>query len=275
MKILCKSMQYQDWQGLFVYELLVACRSRVGFLDVWEIQLGPNSQKQCRSINIVDLLYPKWTKKTWNMFNEQQIPVKYDVMLSYLPFPLDWKVLPSSTGAQQERWKSLWTKLDTLATAANHRVFLGVRNHIFTVTRLFVLLFCLFALNHGGIEIKCRWITQRGKHILSHELSSVPQLLQLLVFMEPVKLCQKIWTALPSTGTRKTNININITNQYKYMSHLSLVKFRIFWVFVVLFQFISSWKVTSTSSQVNHIGFIWHLSPVDASLQNLQKRNRS
>lgn len=42
-------------------------------------------------------------------------------------------------------------------------VFLGVRNHIFTVTRLFVLLFCLFALNHGGIEVKCRWITHRGK----------------------------------------------------------------------------------------------------------------
>lgn len=97
------------------------------------------------------------------MFNEQQIPVKYDVMLSYPPFPLDWKVLPSSTGAQQERWKRLWTKSDTLATAANHWIFLGVRNHIFTVTLLFVLLFCLFALNHGGIEVKCRWITHRGK----------------------------------------------------------------------------------------------------------------
>ena len=208
---------------------------------------------------------PKMNKNNWNMFNDVQWTAtssKYDVMLSYPTLGLESFAFGNRCSAG-----ALEAPLDQIGHLGNSSKSLGFsgcpkpRLHSDTAVRIVVLPFCLESWRYWS---KMQVDHPPRKTTFCHELSSVPQLLQLLVFMEPVKLCQKIWTALPSTGTRKTNINI--TKQYIHVSFVTgeIQNFLSFCCVVKIHQQLKSNFIFKPSKQ--H-GFIWQLSPVDASLQ--------
>lgn len=98
------------------------------------------------------------------MFNEQQIPL--NMMSCYPTLPLDWKVLPSATGAQQERWKRFWTKSDTLVTAANHLFSAFLTRHPHSQTAVLISLRLLALESWRNLNVVSNKKDRSNKEVL-------------------------------------------------------------------------------------------------------------